>query len=55
MLRSCSPIGSRSVSKKVMDQLLGGRDRRDFQVPGGRERRIRCASEGEELTSHVRS
>lgn len=44
-----------------MDQLQGGRDRWDFQVPGGKQtdtredRRICKASDGEKLTSHVRS
>lgn len=33
---SCSLIGSESVSKEAMDQLLGGRDRRDFRVFGGK-------------------
>ena len=31
---SCSLIGSRSISKDARGQLLGRRNRWDFQVPG---------------------
>ena len=42
-----------------MGQLLGRRNRQDFRVPGEKdareERRVCQASDGEKLTSHVRS
>ena len=44
-----------------MGQLLGRRNRRDFQVPGGKEdrgkggKRVSQASDGEEVTIHVKS
>ena len=47
--------------KKARDQLLGGRYRRDFQVPEGKgrckkEKGSFChALEGEEASSHMRS
>lgn len=36
MLRSCLPIGSLSVIKEAMGQLLGRRNGRDFRVLGGK-------------------
>jgi hypothetical protein len=36
MLRSCSPTGSSSISKDAIGQLLGRRNRQDFQVPSGK-------------------
>lgn len=49
---SYSSVGSLSVSKDPMGQLLGGRNRQNFQVPGGKEtgakerERVCHASEG---------
>lgn len=37
ILRSCSPIGSESVSKESLGQLLGERYRQDYQVPEERQ------------------
>jgi hypothetical protein len=48
MLRSCSPIGSWSVSKEDMGQLLGRRNRQEFWSPraGDRHRRKRKSLPG---------